>query len=221
MKRHLVELPVWSIVTVIFLLVIVIWFALVLTSNESAYVVGISSDGRPLHENWKAYSYDGRLVVYTPDWGSRVQVLDNPTAWGLIAFWWPVPASIGIALLTWLAARMPVVGSPLRKKIRIPAVRITLFRVMVVIGTVAAWLWLGRFDLYTRAAGSLIFGFMLHAGFRRSFLAKEAKAESSPATAAGTLLSRAGIAGYSLVVILALSWVVCTLVWESYQLVSF
>lgn len=217
MKRYLFELPVWGLMVVISLLFTSAWLGFILTSRETRYITGISSDGRPLYQDWKAYRYDGSLVEYTPNWGTGVQLLEPPTFWGLIAFWWPAVASVGLGLSTTLAALALARGRPLRKRIRIAGPRITLSMVMAVIGGVAAWLWLVRFDPYTRAAGTLIFGFMLHAGFRSRFLAKEAKARSAPAA----VLPRAGIAGYSIVLLLALVWVICTLVWESYEVVRY
>ncbi|MGO9465299.1 MAG: hypothetical protein ACLQIB_36280 [Isosphaeraceae bacterium] len=216
MKRCLVELPVWCLVGIVALLITATWLGFVLTGNESGYINGVSSDGSPLFQDWTAYRYDGSFVGHTSNWRTRVTsvyVLQPPTLSGLIAFWWPAGASIAVALLTLVAALMPTSGPLLRKRIRIPRVRITLFRVMVLIGTVSAWLWLSRLDHYTRVVGTLIFGFMLHAGFRRSFLAKEAKVEGADAK----VLSRVGIAGYALVLLLALAWVISILVWDSYQ----
>ena len=162
---------------------------------------------------WTGYTWDGSFVEYTPGWGCEFLVIEPPTPLGVIAFWWPAAASVGIGLLTLIITPLPTVGPLLRKRVRIPRARMTLFRMMVVIGTISAWLWLGRFDLYTRTAGTFIFAFMLQAGFRRSFLAKNTNAEAASATA----LSRAGMAAYSLVLLLALAWVVTILVWDSFQ----
>jgi hypothetical protein len=214
MKRYLVELPVWWLVMA--LLLTAIWARFALTPNVSDYFTGVSNGGGPLLHDWTAYKYDGSCAGYVSDLRTgftRVDVLHPPAVSGLIAFWWPAVASIGVGLLTLMAALMPTGRRLLRRRIRIPRVRLTLFRLMVVVGTVSAWLWLGRLDPYTRILGALVFGFMLHAGFRRSFLAKEAKVEGVEAK----VLSRAGIAGYSLVLLLALAWVISILVWDAYQ----
>ena len=178
MKRYLVELPAWCLAVVVSLLFTAAWLGYILTSQEIHYIIGVSSDGHTLSD-WKAYRYDGSLVQYFPNWGTGVQILERPSDWGLIAFWWPAIASVSLGLLTAMAALLFAHKGPLQKRVRIPGLRITVSRVMAVIGSVAAWLWLVRFDPYTRAAGTLMFGFMLHAGFRRSFLARENTAQSA------------------------------------------
>lgn len=212
MKRYLAAIPVWCLIVIASLLITAIWSGYALWADNPGHIVaGWSWDYS--RRTWTGYTSDGSLVEYTPDWGYFVRVVEPPTVSGLIAAWWPAAASTGVGLVTVVFTLLPTCGPLLRKRIRIPRPRMTLFRMMVVIGTVSAWLWLGRFDPYTRTAGTLIFALMLHAGFRRSFLAKETKAEA----AAATRLSRAGIAGYSLVLLLALAWVVTILVWDSYQ----
>ncbi len=215
MKRYLVELPLWCLIAIGALLFTALWAVNALTTNVSGHLTAYLTYDRPFNNDWIAYEYDGSLIAYWSPRAGRAftNVIDPPTVSGLVAFWWPAGALIGVGLLTLIAALMPTSGPLLRTRIRIPRVRLTLFRLMVVIGTVSAWLWLGRFDPYTIAAGTLIFGFMLHAGFRRSFLAKEANAEAM----ADSVLSRAGIVGYSLVLLLALAWVISILVWDSYQ----
>jgi hypothetical protein len=212
-KQRFVTLPVWSLIAVVLLLAMTAWLGFALTSSDMSNIVGLSDTGRPLHQSWVAYRYDGSLVLHTPDWGTPIHILEQPSLKGLIAFWWPAVACTGLGFLTFLACLIPPSAGLLRKRVRIPRARITLLRGMVVIGTVGAWLWLGRFDPYTRAAGTLISGFMLYAGFRRSLLARRAdSASTSP-----TLLSRAGMAGYVLVLLLSVAWVISILVWDSYQ----
>jgi len=215
MKRYLLEVPAWCLIAIGALIFAALWAVDALTTNVSGHLTAYLTCDRPFNNDWISYEYDGSLIAYWSPRADRafVNVINPPTVFGLVAFWWPAAASIGVGLLTLIAALVPTGGPLLRKRIRIPRVRLTLFRLMVVIGTVSAWLWLGRFDPYTIAAGTLIFGFMLHAGFRRSFLAKEANALAM----ADSDLSRAGIAGYSLVVLLALAWVISILVRESYQ----
>jgi len=218
MKQYLAKLPVWGLVVILSLLISAAWLTFVLRNDDRGRVVGISGDGSPLFQDWTAYRLDGSLVGHKFDWGTRrnsVYLIQDPTISGLIAFWWPVAASVGFAFLTLMAALMPARGRFLRKRVPIYGGRITLFRVMVAIGTVAAWLWLGRLDHYTRAAGALVFGLMLYGGFRRSFLTKKSTAEPTPNSA----LSRAGIAGYSLVLLLASLWLISILIWDSNQVV--
>ncbi|MGO9465300.1 MAG: hypothetical protein ACLQIB_36275 [Isosphaeraceae bacterium] len=213
MKRYLVELPVWCLVVTLLLTAIWAGYALTITVNRDS--VGGLAVSFPWIGDGARYRYDGSLVAYVrfSSWRSPVHVILSRTVWGLIAFWWPAIASIGAGLLTLLVALLPITGPLVRKRIRIPRVRLTLFRMMVVIGTVSAWLWLGRLDAYTRILGALVFGFTLYAGFRRGFLAREAKVDGADAK----VLSRVGIAGYALVLLLALAWVISILVWVSYQ----
>jgi hypothetical protein len=214
MKRYLVDLSIWCLVAIVSLLLTAMWAAYGFLSSVPGDIVDdVLGWGLEGSWEWTGYTYNGSLIEYTPRWGHQVRVVKPPTPFGLFAFWWPAVASTGIGLSTLAMTTMPTLGIPLRKRIRVPRARVTLFRMMVVIGTVSAWLWLGRFDGYTRAAGTLIFGFMLHAGFRRSFLAKESMAQA----AAPTGLTRAGIAGYALILLLALAWVISILVWDSYQ----
>jgi hypothetical protein len=215
LKQKLAELSVWCLITISALLLMVIWAIDALTGNLSGHVVAVLSNDFPFTFDWVAYEYNGSLVAYAspnhdPAWAI---VLSPPTLFGLIACWSPVIALLGIGLLAPAFAMMPTLGKPLRWRIPVPRVRLTIFRLMVVTGMVSTWLWLGRFDPYTRLIGTLVVGFMLHAGFRRSFLANRAKTDATHASA----LSRAGIAGYSLVLVLALAWVAAILVWDSYS----
>jgi hypothetical protein len=220
MKRYLVELPTWCLIAIVSLMSTAIWAGYAFLAEMPGDIVGDIWNGwsqDALFPTWTGYARDGSLIENTPGWGNQPRVLEPPTPFGLIAFWWPAVASTGIGLLTIAIAPLPAIGRLLRKRIRVPHARVTLFRMMVVIGTVSAWLWLGRFDSYTRTAGTLIFAFMLHAGFRRSFLAKVTRADGAKTS----VLSRTGIAGYSLVLLLALAWVISILVWDSYQVRRF
>ena len=84
---------------------------------------------------------------------------------------------------------------------------------MVLIGLISIGLWLIRFDLFWIVSGSLVLLLMLVAGYRRSFVAHEIESGGSRATA----LPIAGIAGYSIAVLLALAWIICILVWDSFR----
>jgi hypothetical protein len=218
MKQHALELPLWCLIVVVSFLITAAWIIFVVKSEDRGYVVGMAGDGSPLFQDWTSYRHDGSFVghsfnLYTQI--NSVYVIQPPTVSGLVAFWWPLAASAGVAFWAIIAALLPERGRLLRRRVQIPNVRITLFRVMVVIGVVAACLWLRQLDHYTKAAGMLVFGVVLYAGFRRSFLTRQSTAERAPAT----VLSRAGIAGYAVAVVLALLWVICTLVWEAYFVV--
>jgi hypothetical protein len=218
MKQRLVELPVWCLTVVVSVLIAAAWIMFIVKNDDRGYVVGVAGDGSPLFKDWTSYWHDGSFVGHSFNWQTQaptVYVIRPPTVSGLIAFWWPLASSLGFALLTLVVALMPERGRLLRKRICIPAVRMTLFRTMVVIGTEASCLWLRQLDHYTKAAGLLIFGLLLYAGFRKSFLARRSRADQAPTT----LLARAAVAGYSVVVLLALLWITCTLVWESYFVV--
>jgi hypothetical protein len=219
MKQQVVELPVWFLIVAASLLITAAWIILVVKSEDHGYIVGMGGDGSPLFQDWTSYWHDGSFVGHSFNWQTRasVYVIRPPTVSGLIAFWWPLALSVGIALPTLIAALMPARGRLLRRRVPIPAVRITLFRIMVVVGAVAAWLWLRQLDHYTKAAGVLISGLLLYAGFRRSFLTRKSRADRARAP----VISRAGIAGYSVVLLLAMLWLICTLVWDSYFPVRF
>jgi hypothetical protein len=59
--------------------------------------------------------------------------------------------------------------------------------------------------------GSLVLVLALLAHSRRNHLAQEIKSKGTSAT----LGMRLGVAGYSVAVILSLSWVVCIIVWDT------
>lgn len=89
----------------------------------------------------------------------------------------------------------------------------TIFRGMVLIGSTAVWLWLLRINVAVIVAGSVVLLLMLIAAHRRGMLAVEVKDRK----AAPSQLARAGFAGYTIAVILALLWVVAIAVWDSYE----
>jgi hypothetical protein len=137
-------------------------------------------------------------------------VIRTATTWGLCRVWWPVAASAGTSLLMILVAR----SRPVRRWVEtVPVPRLTMFRMMVAIGTMAVCLWLIRISISLTICGALVLALMLRSAHRRGVVAKEIKAEGPAASP----LSLAGFAGYSIAVLLALAWVVSIAFWESYQ----
>lgn len=88
-----------------------------------------------------------------------------------------------------------------------------MLRSMVIIGAISTWLWLTRTTAFWIVCGTPVLLLMLHAANRRSRLAREPKAEGERPTP----LSRAGVVGYSLAVLLGLAWVASVLVWDAYE----
>ncbi len=84
---------------------------------------------------------------------------------------------------------------------------------MVGIGAISVWLWLSRINGILLLCGIVVLILMIHAAFRRNRLAKEIVSEGPGAST----LSRLGLVGYSIAALLAVAWVVCILVWDSYQ----
>ncbi len=82
---------------------------------------------------------------------------------------------------------------------------------MVVIGAISTWLWLSRTEMFWILCGSLVLLFALVSDSRRNRLAEKIKIKGTSAT----IWMRLGIAGYWVAVILALSWIVCVIVWDS------
>jgi hypothetical protein len=192
-----------------------IWGIDALTGNVCGHVMAGMRNDVSFTDDWVSYEYDGSLIAY---YSARrdpsfANIVIPTTISGLIVYWSPLVAMLGVGLSAPVIALLPTLGRPLRVRIRIPRARLTLFRMMVVIGTASAWLWLGRFDPYTRIAGTVTFALMLYSGFRRSLLAKEYNTEGTPVTG----VSRAVIAGYLFAILLALAWVISILVWDSYQ----
>jgi hypothetical protein len=89
----------------------------------------------------------------------------------------------------------------------------TMIQAMVLIGLISFWLWLVRFDVSLIVVGFTVLVLLLHAAYRRTVLVAETKGAQMGAP----VLSRIGIAGYSIAVLLALAWVISILVWDSYQ----
>lgn len=239
MKRYVVELPAWGLVIIISILftsawlgyliephvwfmglalfLAAVWFGYAATTTVHCGIGGGLSCSFPWNEDGTGYNWRGESALFSsssraPFYVPYYVVLPS-TILGCLSFWWPVIASVGVGLLTLMASLMPTSRPLLRKRHRIPRPRLTLFRMMVVIGTVSAWLWLGRFQAWIRAGGTLTFGLMLHAGFRGAFLVSHATAEGAQATR----LSRAGVALYAVVLLVGVAWVVTILVWDSYQ----
>jgi len=159
------------------------------------------------------YLHDGSVVKYIyPYSGSRSgPIVSRPaSAIGLWRVWWPVAASVGISLMILAVARILTGRRPVQA-IRRPRTR--TIQVMVVIGLISFGLWLIRFDTSWIISGSSVLLLMLVAAYRRNFLAQEIDTEGRSATA----LSVAGIAGYSIAVLLALAWVISVLWWDSYR----
>jgi len=157
--------------------------------------------------------YDGSVVKYIhPLSGVRSgPIMVRPaSAIGLWRVWWPVAASVGISLMILGVARIRTGLRPVRA-VRRP--RTKTIQVMVVIGLISFGLWLIRFDISWIISGSLVLLLMLVAAYRRNLLAHKIETEGRSATA----LSIAGIAGYSVAVLLAMGWVISILVWDSFR----
>ncbi len=174
----------------------------------------IPATGRPGSVNTTIRQmYDGSVVKYIhPQPGSRIGpiVVSSASAIGLWRVWWPVAGSAGISLVILGVARIVTGRRPVQA---IGRPRAKTIQVMVVIGLISIGLWLIRFDLFWIISGSLVLLLMLVAGYRRSFVAHEIESNGTRATA----MSFAGIAGYSIAVLLALGWIVCILVWDSFR----
>jgi len=161
------------------------------------------------------YQNSGNVVAFFRDNGTGAVLgpyLVRPASTtGWLTHLWPVIASLGISLIAVgiaLVTRRRPDGA-----IRVP--RLTMFQVMVAVGAISTWLWLARINLVLTVGGTLVLGLMLHSAYRRGSLAKEIRAEGATATGFG--LTRAGFAGYSIAVLLALAWVIIIVVWDSYQ----
>jgi hypothetical protein len=156
--------------------------------------------------------YDGSVVKYVlPYSGGKIGpiVLEPASPIGLWQVWWPLAVSIAGSLLILVVARTRRWRHG--KTIRPP--RMTMIQVMVLIGLTSFGLWLIRFNQSLIIAGVLVLGLLLHTLHRRNALVEETSARGTNAPA----LSRIGIAGYSIAVLLAVAWVVSVLVWDSYQ----
>jgi hypothetical protein len=126
-------------------------------------------------------------------------------------FWWPIAASVGISLIILGFARI-VTGRRPAQAMRRP--RAKTIQVMVVIGLISFGFWLIRFDPVWIISGALVLLLMLLAAYRRAALAREIEITGRRATS----LSLAGIAGYSIAVLLALAWITCILFWDSFRI---
>jgi hypothetical protein len=159
------------------------------------------------------YLHDGSVVkyIYHNSGGTSGPIVVRPgSAIGIWGVWWPVAASVGISLMILGVARIRAGLRPVRT-MRRP--RTKTIQVMVVIALISIGLWLIRFDLPWIISGSVVLLLMLLAAYRRTFLAQEIKSGGMSATA----LATAGIAGYSVAVMLALAWMISILFWDSYR----
>ena len=136
-------------------------------------------------------------------------MIQPASASGLWRVWWPVAAGVGISLII-LGVAQIVAGERRERAMRRP--QVTIIHGMVVIGVASFGLWLIRFDTSLIISGLSVLVLMLLAGYRRGFLAQEINS----AAVSATPLSIAGIAGYSIAVLLAVAWVISILVWDSY-----
>jgi hypothetical protein len=157
--------------------------------------------------------YDGSVVQYRPLYSGGLSspiLLAGPSASGLFQVWWPVAASIGASLLilgfAWLFTRGK--SAPVG-----PRPRVTMNQAMVFVGLASFCLWLFRFDIVLLVAGSVVGSLLVHAAYRRKALLTGIKGERE----AAQTLARIGVAGYTIAVVLALAWIICILVWDSYQ----
>jgi hypothetical protein len=157
--------------------------------------------------------YDGSVVKYVfPYSGGRIGpiVIEPASPTGLWRVWWPLAVSVGGSLLILGVARISVRR---RRGQTIRPPRMTMIQVMVLVGLTSFGLWLIRFNIFLIIAGFLVLGLLLHTVYRRNSLVDETRADGRNAPA----LSRIGIAGYSIAVLLALAWLISILVWDSYQ----
>jgi hypothetical protein len=157
--------------------------------------------------------YDGSVVQYRIYYSGRRSgptLLAGPSAAGLSRVWWPVAASMSASLLVagfaWRCTRGKSATRGLRP-------RVTMSQSIAFISLVSFCLWLLRFDFTVVVAGFIVGSLMVHAAYRRKALLRGIKGEAD----ATQTLSRIGIAGYTLALVLALAWVVCILAWDSYQ----
>ena len=171
--------------------------------------------GGPATSSWFSYQkYDGSTVSEVRNRVTGVLISSTvtrpATPEGLFLVWWPVPASLGFTAAVLAIARTGL-GRRLLRAVRLP--RLTMLHGMVGIGAISVWLWLSKIGWVVLLCGVVVLVLMIHAAFRRARLAKEIGREGAGAST----LSRLGLVGYSIAALLALAWVVCTLVWDSYQ----
>jgi hypothetical protein len=157
--------------------------------------------------------YDGSVVQYRffrSGGRSGPTLLAGPSAAGLFQVWWPVAASMSASLLVagfaWRCTRWKSATWGLRP-------RVTMSQSIAFISLVSFCLWLMRFDYTVVVAGFIVGSLMVHAVYRRKALLEGVEGEID----ATQTLSRIGIAGYTVAVVLALAWVICILAWDSYQ----
>jgi hypothetical protein len=168
----------------------------------------------PANPPWLRYRYDGSVLVLQPRFPPgtwRVTVVEPPSLLGALKVWWPAAASGALTLLVAAAARAATVRRLMAQRIHFP--RITMFRGMVLIGTIALWLWLSGTETYWIVCSFPVLLLMFISESRRSKLAREIKAAPSAASAWTRLL----VAGYSVAVLLAICWVAAVVVWDNFR----
>ena len=88
--------------------------------------------------------------------------------------------------------------------------RLKMQYAMVLVGVASVWLWLLRIGVVVVAVGTIVLALMLVSLRNRGRVAGEIKAEGVRTRS----LSLAGIVGYSMAVVLALTWVCSIWVWQ-------
>jgi hypothetical protein len=193
MQRPHGQVPLWWLL--ISILVVMNAAALIAVFSWVSFSAG--SPGHPAR-----YMYDGSVRAFRG-------VIRPPSLLGALEVWWPVVVSGGVSLLVLAAGLVPAVQRLVAKPVRLP--RMTIFRVMVIVGLVAFWLWLSGTNTYWILRGIPVLLLTLVAGYRRGRLTEEIKAEP----AAASRWMRLGVTGYSVALLLGVFWVVCVLVWKT------
>jgi hypothetical protein len=175
---------------------------------------GVRIPGVGLANTAVRYNVDGSVWQYIFPFGTGARigpiVVRRVSPPGLWRVWWPVVASAGLTLVILAAARI-------RTRLRpVPATgrhRARTIQVMDMIGLISFGLWLIRFDWSQIVAGSSVCALSLIAAYRRFSLVHEINIREGGEKA----LSIAGIAGYSVAILLASAWLISILWWDSYQ----
>jgi hypothetical protein len=157
---------------------------------------------------------DGSLVEVFEDQVAGVVIsvttVRPPTILGLVALWGP----LGISLILSVLAIVLVRTEAGRRAVRtLSRPRLTMLHGMVAIGAISVWLWLSKIHWVVLLGGIVVLVLMIHSTFRRARLAKEIERGEMDSP----VLTRVGLVGYSIAALLAVAWVVCILVWDSYQ----
>ena len=139
----------------------------------------------------------------------RIQHLSPASALSALPIWWLVVPGVALGVFTLAVAR--ALARRRLSSSRLEQPRFTISGGLVLIGAVSIWLWLTRTGMFWIHCGSLVLVLALLAHSRRNRLAKEIKSKGTSAT----VWMRLGVAGYSVAVILSLSWIVCIIVWDT------